>query len=424
MSTFGIRIAAFVGGIVSLLVGVGWFATQVENKPYGVHDLERDKWDHIQAGIRQRQQDRAAAAAGQRALPVVEVAERRFDFGTQQPYAVLSHRFRVSNSGAAALQLNLNHTSSRSLTVEVPRDPIPAGEHAEVTVRWNVGEASGAVRETVTLDTNDAFRHTRDLAVSGRVPVILGMTDQKFSAPRVEPDQLVEASTVVYSQCWEDFEISDVVCELENFQWAAEPISPTECAEHGHLAAYRLTLSVSRTTKGRFEQAVKVLVQPPTDGWRPNPDAASGSDDWWTALRNHQPLELASTFYGRVISRIGFYGPDLHVDEGLDMGLISCGTRRDFPLWVRYRGRQVPDRLAVLDIQPPQLEATIEPLASRPGTYRLVVSVPERASQVVFNANQKHGFVQVGDPDHPENNNWFPVMGAILQECHTSGKRE
>lgn len=414
----------FVSGIVSLLMGVGLFATQVENKPYGVHDLERDKWDRIQAGIRQRQQDRAAAAAGQRELPVVEVAERRFDFGNQQPYTVLSHRFRISNSGAAALQLKLDKTSSQSLQVDVPGDPIPAGEDAEVVVRWNVGEASGTVRETITIGSNDPFRHTLKLSVSGRVPVILQMTDQRFSAPRVEPDQLVEASTVVYSQCWEDFQISDVVCELDNFQWAAEPISPTECAEHGYLAAYRLTLSVSRTTKGSFDQAVKVLVRPPAEGWRPDPVADEGSDDWWAALRNDQPLELASTFYGRVISRIGFYGPDLHVDEGLDMGLISCGTRRDFPLLVRYRGRQVPDRLAVLDIQPPQLEATIEALASRPGTYRLVVSVPESASQVVFNANQKHGFVQVGDPDHPENNNWFPVMGAILQDRNASGIRE
>ncbi len=421
MSRFGIRIAAFVGVLVSLVVGVGLFATQVENKPYGVHDLERDKWERRQAEIRQREQQRAAA--GQQPLPVVQIATQHCDFGNQPPYAALSHTFRISNSGNADLQLTLNPTSSRALAVELPSDPIPAGQDAELTVRWHVGEASGAVRETITIGTNDPFRHALTLAVSGRVPVILAMTDPSFSAPRVEPDQLVEASTVLYSQCWEDFDISDVVCELENFRWAAEPLSPTECAEQGYLAAYRLTLSVSRNTKGSFEQAVKILVQPPVDGWRPAADANATADGWWTALRQGQPLQLDSMFYGRVIARIGFYSPDLHVDEGLDLGLVSCGTRRDFPVLVRYRGQQPPERLAVLDIQPPQLEATIEPLPSRPGTYRLVVSVPEDASQVVFNANQKHGFVQVGDPQHPEINNWFPLMGAILQDRNSSGIR-
>ena len=33
---------------------------------------------------------------------------------------------------------------------------------------------------------------------------------------------------------------------------------------------------------------------------------------------------------------------------------------------------------------------------------------------VVFNADSKHGYVHVGDPNDETFSNWFPVVGAVV----------
>ena len=79
---------------------------------------------------------------------------------------------------------------------------------------------------------------------------------------------------------------------------------------------------------------------------------------------------------------------------------------------VRVRG-DLDRKIDVLDVQPPELKATLSPQSTR-GNYRLTLTIPAECPMVVFNIPEKHGFVEVGDPADRHFKNWFPIHGAVV----------
>jgi|GEM_PF-6845875 len=414
MSGFGKRFGLFIASLIALIVGVGWFSTKIKDKPYGVHDLERDKWDRIQADIRRQQSELQQLAEDSKPFPRLRTNATSHNVGVQFPFSSRSHLFTLHNDGDAPLTLTMEPSKDGNVTAELPADPIAIGESQAIAVHWQLDDEQGAFSRQVTLNTNDPRRSKLSLTINGLAPAILAFSESAFTASRVEPDQLVEASSILYSQVWSDFTIEDIECDLETFRWSAEKLPDEECKAENWLSAYRVNVSVSRRASGKFLEPLVVKVSAPAKGWRPEDTQRTSGFPMMAALADEEPLPLESNFSGRVISRINFYGEKLDRDHGLEIGLVARGKRHEFPLTVRCRGNLVPDQLAVLDIQPPELRASITPSTSRPGTYRLAVIVPEDAKQVVFNADQKHGYVKVGDPENDEVSNWFPVMGAIV----------
>ena len=124
------------------------------------------------------------------------------------------------------------------------------------------------------------------------------------------------------------------------------------------------------------------------------------------------PVQRVVKANGRVRSPINFYSPDIHMHRGMEIGVLHNDQRHDFHLTVRDRGTG-ERQIEVLDVEPKWLETKLT-TTRRDREYRLTFSVPEGSDPLVFNRDNFHGYVKVGDRDDPDYSNWFPVYGAVV----------
>ena len=110
---------------------------------------------------------------------------------------------------------------------------------------------------------------------------------------------------------------------------------------------------------------------------------------------------------------VTFYGPELHRQEGLDIGAIDIDSDRQWSFIARLRGDAASNSAIIKEVQPAELEATIEPLKSRQGDFRVTVRVKAGAKPVNFQAD-KQGYVIVASETDTAISNWIPLHGALI----------
>jgi hypothetical protein len=103
----------------------------------------------------------------------------------------------------------------------------------------------------------------------------------------------------------------------------------------------------------------------------------------------------------------------LHSRDGLELGTLGNDQEHLFHLIVRKHFDE-ERALSVLDVRPESLDVSIEP-TSRSGNYRLTIRIPKGMPSTIFNLDQKQGYVQIGDPNNEDYSNWFPLIGAVVE---------
>lgn len=93
-----------------------------------------------------------AAPAG----PTTEMsfAETTFDFGTIQEGEKVSHTYKFTNTGKEPLILSNAKGSCGCTVPKWPREPIPPGETADITVEFNSKNKKGKRNQKVTITAN------------------------------------------------------------------------------------------------------------------------------------------------------------------------------------------------------------------------------------------------------------------------------
>jgi hypothetical protein len=93
-----------------------------------------------------------AAPAG----PTTEMtfAETTFDFGTVQEGEKVAHTYSFTNTGSEPLILSNAKGSCGCTVPKWPREPIPPGESAEITVEFNSKNKKGKRNQKVTITAN------------------------------------------------------------------------------------------------------------------------------------------------------------------------------------------------------------------------------------------------------------------------------
>lgn len=392
LSSFGIAAST---GLLTL-------AAVTKYKPYGVPELLRAEWEAKQDAIRATRTTsqtvggvEAAGAAGP--LPVAAIEETEHDFGMLDAGISARHTFEIRNEGNAPLAISAADTSCKCTLSEISAELIQPGFSAEVTLTWNTGGSRRFYRQYAIVRTNDPHRREIELAVRGQIQTRLGFSTEELSAPEVSPGSGAEADSVVFSQTLDDFGIVDAHSDLPGFRFRVEPVSDEVRRSLGAKSAWRLCVSTAALVEaGTFVDAVRITVRSQQ------------------LAEEESPLSREILFRGRVLAPITFYGSGLHSEEGLDLGIVNAGTEFTSQIIVRVRGNHLPARMEVSRTEPPILRAEITPVESRPGLFRLTVTVPADAPQTFFNTEHKHGFVEVRDPERPANSNWFPVHGAVV----------
>ena len=91
-----------------------------------------------------------------------------------------SHNFKFTNTGTTPLILAKGHSSCKCTVGEIADSTVQPGESTTVHVTWKSKHASGAFKQSVTINTNDPNRREVMLTISGKY------TEQLH----VKPDEL------------------------------------------------------------------------------------------------------------------------------------------------------------------------------------------------------------------------------------------
>jgi hypothetical protein len=407
MNPFAKRLLILLGCFGCLTAGVVGLTALAKYKPYGVPELLIPKWEAMQAEIAAAEalkkqsaelQESSSPAVADLPHPKAVVDETEFDFGMLDPGGSAAHTFVIRNEGSAPLVLAAGDTSCKCTLSEVSKQLVAVGESAEVTLTWNTGTKREFYRQYAVIRTNDPNQREIELAVSGQVRALLAFDQDELLAPAVEPGEGAKVETIIYSQFLTDFDVKDVTCGLPGFLHIAEPLADDELEKLKATFGLRLRFSTDASmSRGNFKDLIRMSVvsdELPTD-------------------QNPMPMEIAVS--GRVTAPITFYGADLHAERGLEMGLVSDGKEKVMHLLVKFRGDRIPEAMIVSRVEPEIIETEVEPIESRPGTFKLTIRIPAGAPQTIFNRESQHGYVEVCDKDNPHVKNWFPVYGAVIK---------
>lgn len=387
LQRLGLSLAAFA--IFALITT--FLCSVVVYKPYGVHDLERERYEERVAEIKLK--NKILQSPDLVTWPVIEVPKREHDFGLVEPHTTLSHAFTVKNVGKDPLAIEVLRTTCKCTSGDLRDGLLQPGESTEVTLTWNTGKKTDDYQQRATLQTNDPNNRKVELIVQGTVRTDLSVPEH-VTLRAADPGETASTTFVVYSQLYKDFDVDVKNSSLEFFEWSVEPldIASAELAGREARSAWKVHIQSTAFKYGKFEGSMDVTITP-NEG---------GEDD---------RITKTVSIYGKVRVPISFVSPDIDRYTGLDMGTLTSGKRYDFHVSVRVRGKN-PPKLAVLDVQPKELEATLSP-QSEEGLYRLTLTIPEDCPNVMFNRGDEHGYVHVGDLENPNFMNWFPIMGAV-----------
>lgn len=379
-----------LGGFLVMAVGVASVVMTAEYHPDGVKPHQREAYAKRMEEIERLQQ--LAASVQSDSKPVAVAESTKFNFGMVDPHSTLTHGFLIENHGDLPLELNVQGTSCKCTMGDLESDVLLPGESTTVTMTWNTGYKSEAYTQTAIIATNDPVRSIIELEVSGEVKAEL-IAPEQLAFDATDVGVQTEATFIVFSQVWDDFTITDVQCDAPGFEWVAEPIGVDVVAlsDSDASSAWQIRAFTAPFEFGEFKSKLTVTAQP-----------NDGGEDVTREL----------TCMGKVRKPINFYHPDIHPTHGLDVGTLIAGKEHQFHVVVRAR-TDVDRPIEVLKLEPKELQASLEPLGTA-GSYRLTLTIPDDCPMLVFNADQKRGFVQIGDPDNKDFSNWFPLLGAVV----------
>lgn len=382
------RLIAGTAGVFCFASVSAALTFMVAYKPYGVSDHRRAEYEQKIDQLRRRNE--LIRNVNQQSRPKVVVSERTHDFGMLDPHTTATHTFQVSNGGDDPLALEVRETSCKCTVGDLQDSLLDPGESTTVTLTWNTGYKAEKYEQTATLVTNDPVTPSLQLSVLGEVKAQL-IVPETVQLQKSDRAKVTKGSFVIYSQLWDDFEVVSAQSDLSSFEWHAEPIDndSAELGDSEARSAWKVQVFAAHDQFGKFSDDVYLVIQPNNGG---------------------EAVEKTVQCNGHVRAPIAFISPDIHKDEGLDMGTVVSGKEHQFHVVVRTRDDD--RKMEVLDVKPDVLNASIE-ATRKAGDFRLSVKVPSDCPLTVFNGPTQ-GYVQVGDPDDPGYSNWFPLLGAVV----------
>ncbi len=94
-----------------------------------------------------------------------------YDFGTTNTDQPIKHTFVLRNAGNALLLINRTRAGCGCAAFALSTNSIPPGQTAELSVSLSLGGRSGAVRKSITLESNDAQTPQFRVAFTGALVI-------------------------------------------------------------------------------------------------------------------------------------------------------------------------------------------------------------------------------------------------------------
>jgi hypothetical protein len=250
-----LRLGLVVAGGVAVGTALGWqdywrsAQGTLENfrVMQAIDSVERDSWG----------ESPSATASEPKTYPVLEVVGgETHNFGVTKPGVKLEHTFIVRNLGTGPLELRLQDTTCKCVTMELDKDKptiVLPGEEFPVMLEFRSEKPSDSFVQQARIKTNDPHpsRNILKLKVEGRVVSRINVRPEVVDVPEMMSSVASKFGFNIYTFKLDDVApdsvtVSSVTCDnpllAERIEFTWEPLSEDEVkAEYQAYGGYRVT---------------------------------------------------------------------------------------------------------------------------------------------------------------------------------------
>lgn len=307
-----------------------------------------------------------AARSDVTGAPKAVAETERYEFGVVEVDEECESTFMVRNDGNAPLFLSPDGASCGCIKAEVVDTVVPPGKRTGVIVTWKPYKPAPVFVQHAKIRTNDPKKKLMYFEVAGRVSNRLGVSPPVIVISAARPWEQPQASSIVYSQEWNDLKVTKVESFPETMQCEVLAARPDQLATLNAKSAFELKVTLPPgLPRGPFEALLRVHAQSSTD--KASAEAA--------------PIEIP--VQGYVSGYFSIYGLAFDSTSGalLVDGAIVQGERRTLKCVLSVFGNHQALQIRKIQAKPEFLRVSVTPEknASKPGRYSLVVEIPPDA---------------------------------------------
>ncbi len=322
--------------------------------------------------------------AQQAAHAVARVDSATHDFGTLDPLTVHEHVFVIRNAGDAPLELTEGPTTCKCTLARLGQNTVPPGGKATVMLQWNTGRDT-EYSHHATIYTNDPLQPALRLTVKGNVQVRFRCEPAQLVFSRVNPGETPSASTILYSQMWDELELDPILPTLPGMNVTISDVEPSEMDSLRARSARRITVQLpADLPEGYFTSSLSLRGRP-----------VGGTDV--------QADECTLGVEGKVIRRLSIYGEEIDVNGQIEMGRVRQGKGGDVRLLMKLRDPERNLPVTKIEATPDFVQVRVEPYRMEGdkdvGLYYLHLQVPANAPLYRLPPNET-GRIRI-EFDHP-----------------------
>jgi hypothetical protein len=305
----------------------------------------------------------ASREAALQPAPVAVASETFHNLGVIDPTDECEHEFVIRNEGNAPLRLARGGTSCDCTMSHLPEGEIPPGAQVPVRVTTKLDKQEGEFNHSASILTNDPKRPSIALRIAGVVRKYVAAHPPGLSLGSIKRGQPQSAETVVYSEVWDDFNISDVRASNPELEWEIAAVEPASLQSLGAKSGHRIKVTLPpRTSSGSIHERLELLASPGAD-----------------APARSLVIDIAAL----VKSRMYLEGPKYNGVLGvLNLGPLAFGEGASSRLIWTVNDEHRHLEIKEIQVDPPFLRVDAAPIGKegiRFGIYRIEVTVPKDA---------------------------------------------
>ncbi|MEM6363481.1 MAG: DUF1573 domain-containing protein [Planctomycetota bacterium] len=381
-------------GLLALLSTL--LAATVQTKPWGVPDVRREEYEDKLAAAHQAVIERNDVVALEKSAWRLDRRSHHFNV-TQQTQLPLKTSFCISNTGETQVMLQCRDADDDLCSVSLETSSVQPGQSAQISVQWSPTLQPDATmsKQIVINATNQTLSKdiTLNLNCRGESGYHIDPT-MKLQRARFANESVVGTSLVT-SRFFTDLAVLEHNTSNNAIDIAVSPLTPEMIDREGLDAVSALmikaTLLPGRTGK-QFDERIRVRVG----------DPQSGQSKW-----------LETSLTGSYKSAVSFFGPEIRVGSGLELGTVELNDSKTWSFGVRFRTTDLVNDAYIKAIQPESLTAVIEPSQRLPNTYRVTLGLAKDAQPTRFHTDGQ-GFVEIASASDPSLSKWMPLQGEII----------
>jgi hypothetical protein len=317
------------------------------------------------------------------------------------------HTFTVRNEGPGRLHFDPGETSCHCTAMIIETPNIGPGEEGRITLEWHTTRPTEKFLHGGWIKTDDPLMRQIRFAVAGVVRARFSAVPAEATFAAIAQSDKASGRVTLYTQVWDELEITHVDCESAAVSWRTQPTAPATAADLKAKWAQDLVIEANPGLPlGTFQTALKVHARPKND-----PAA--------------EPVVRDVILQGQVVPDMSLAAPG-YANGVLDLGMITQGKAARAKLHAFIRGEQRELDVAGITAEPGFLDVQIsrnEQAKGKAAHYVIEIAIPADAPLANHLRDDDRGQIRI-ELRHPTLSEIrFGLKFAVVPDPSVFGRR-